>query len=89
MKEQEKQAAKAAKLAEKRIALESSWLAREQAIQKDQAAKEAKREKKRIAEEPARIAREQARRKTALARERAVAEDQEARRRKMKNQPPE
>jgi hypothetical protein len=57
--------------------------------QEEQAAKEAKREEKRIAEEPARLAREQARRKTDLVREQAIAEDQEARKRKAKNQPPE
>jgi hypothetical protein len=57
--------------------------------QKEQAEKEAKREEKRIAEEPARLAREQARRKTDLDREQAIAKDQEARRRKTKNQPPE
>ena len=57
--------------------------------QKNQAAKEAKREEKRIEEEPAQLVREQARRETDLAREQAIAEDQEARRRKAKNQPPE
>jgi hypothetical protein len=57
--------------------------------QKNQAAKEAKPEEKRIEEEPAQPAREQARRQTDLAREQAIAEDQEARRRKAKNQPPE
>ena len=57
--------------------------------QKNQAAKEAKRDEKRIEEEPAQLAREQARRETDLAREQAIAEDQEARRRKAKNQPPE
>ncbi len=57
--------------------------------QKNQAVKEAKRKEKRIEEEPAQLAREQARRETDLAREQAIAEDQEARRRKAKNQPPE
>ena len=57
--------------------------------QKNQAGKEAKRKEKRIEEEPAQLAREQARRQTDLAREQAIAEDQEARRRKAKNQPPE
>jgi hypothetical protein len=56
---------------------------------KDQTAKEAERDEKRIEEEPAQLAREQARRQTDLAREQAIAEDQEARRRKAKNQPPE
>jgi phage terminase Nu1 subunit (DNA packaging protein) len=66
MKEQEKQAAKDAKQAEKRIAMETARLAREQAIQKGQAVKEAKREAKRIEEEPARLARSLAKRKTNL-----------------------
>ena len=57
--------------------------------QKNQAAKKAKRDEKRIEEESAQLAREQARRQTDLAREQAIAEDQEARRRKAKNQPPE
>jgi hypothetical protein len=56
--------------------------------QKKQAAKEAQRYEKRIAEEAVRLAREQARRRTDLAREQAIAEDQEGRRRKAKNQPP-
>ncbi|MFP3879892.1 MAG: hypothetical protein ACLFVA_02950 [Dehalococcoidia bacterium] len=57
--------------------------------QKEQAAKQAKRKEKHIEEEAGQLAREQARRKTDLAREQAIAEDQEARRRKAKNQPPE
>ena len=57
--------------------------------QKNQAGKEARREEKRIEEEPAQLAREQARRETDLAREQVIAEDQEARRRKAKNRPPE
>ena len=57
--------------------------------QKNQAGKEARRKEKRIEEEPAQLAREQARRQTDLAREQVIAEDQEARRRKAKNQPPE
>ena len=56
--------------------------------QEDQAAKEAKRRENRIEEERAQLAREQARTKIDLAREQAIAEDQEARRRKAKNQPP-
>ena len=56
---------------------------------KNKAGKEAKRKEKRIKEETAQLAREQARRKTDQAREQAIAKDQEARRRKAKNHPPE
>jgi hypothetical protein len=59
------------------------------ADQKNQAAKEAKGEEKRIEEEAAQLLREQARRQTDLAKEQAIAEDQETRRQKAKNQPPE
>jgi hypothetical protein len=55
--------------------------------QKNQAGKEAKRKEKHIEEEAAQLAREQTRRKIDLAREHAIAEDQEARRRKLKQQP--
>ena len=79
MKEQEKQTAKEAKQAEKRIAMETAWLAREQAIEKGQAAKEAKREAKRIEEEPARLASSLAKRKTNLTREQTIAGDQKKR----------
>ena len=57
--------------------------------QKNQAGKEARHEEKRVEEELAQPARAQARRETDLAREQVIAENQEAIRRKAKNQPPE